>query len=204
MRQLISKVGKLRIWIPDTIVFNDGAPMWLYSSTEGHVYRTETFIDQHILTKIGNMDNKEELVAVLKRVGNNFKTGRRLVTTIALSTNDLIKRLSEFTQGDRCVIQKFVKSSGPKAFVCRVIYRREGRPSCWIITNKYNFQDDKVDINQRCCTTIDIKDSSSAVFAQTGKYLEQTIPHLKAIIYYVESNLKIKFDEFVADFIKDD
>jgi hypothetical protein len=79
--------------MPDTIIFNDGNPMWIYSSTEGYVYRTETFIDQHILQKIGNMENKEELVAVLKRSATNPKTGKRVVNTIALSTNDLLKRL---------------------------------------------------------------------------------------------------------------
>jgi hypothetical protein len=97
MRQLTTKAGKLKLWMPDTIVFNDGLPMWIYSSADGHVFRTETFIDQHVLQKIGNMDNKEELVAVLKRAGTNFKTGRKCINTVALSTNDLIKRLTEFT-----------------------------------------------------------------------------------------------------------
>lgn len=67
MRQLTTKAGKLKLWMPDTIVLQDGNPMWIYSSTEGYVFRTETFIDQHILNKIGNMENKDELIAVLKR-----------------------------------------------------------------------------------------------------------------------------------------
>jgi LMBR1 domain-containing protein 1 len=101
------------------------------------------------------------------------------------------------------VIQRFVKCSGPKAFVCRTVYKREGRPYCWIITSKSSFKEEEVDINQRCCTTIGIKDSCTAVHAKTGKYLEQTLPQLKSLIQYVENNLKVKFDEFVADFVKD-
>ena len=44
------------------------------------------------------MENKDELCAVVKRKGGDE------IKTLALSTNDLIKRLSEFTQGGQCCI----------------------------------------------------------------------------------------------------
>ena len=154
--------------MPDTIILNDGNPMWIYSSTEGYVYRTETFIDQHIFSKLGDSENKEDLVAVLKRGNFNNKTNHRGLNTVALSTNDLIKHMGQLQQ-DRCVIQKFVKCNGPKAFVCRVVYKRDVRPECWIITNKHSFNNENIDINQRVCTAIAVKDSCSAVYAKTGK-----------------------------------
>ena len=87
--------------------------------------------------------------------------------------------------------------------MCRVVYKRDGRPECWIITNKHNFTNESIEINQRVCTAISIKDSCSAVYAKTGKYLEQTLPYVKDLLAFVENNCKIKFEEFVADFIKD-
>ena len=38
-----SKANRLKIWIPDTIVLNDEnlPPMWIYTSPEGLVYRTD-------------------------------------------------------------------------------------------------------------------------------------------------------------------
>jgi hypothetical protein len=39
------------------------------------------------------------------------------------------------------VIQKFVKSKGPNAFITRAIWRKNKPPSCYVITNKTSFFD---------------------------------------------------------------
>ena len=50
-----SKYMRLKMWVPDTLVYNDGdAPFWMYSGVDGLVYRTENFIDKHVLNKLGN------------------------------------------------------------------------------------------------------------------------------------------------------
>ena len=76
-----SKHMRLKMWVPDTLVYNDGdAPFWMYSGVDGLVYRTENFIDKHVLNKLGNQTKPEELVAIIKYpeysdgkiVGNHF------------------------------------------------------------------------------------------------------------------------------------
>ena len=53
-------------------------------------------------------------------------------------------------KSELCVIQKFVKSNGPKAFICRTVWRKEGNPFCWIITNKVDFykEDNKPEVQR--------------------------------------------------------
>jgi LMBR1 domain-containing protein 1 len=64
-----SKINRLKLWLPDTIVVNDGSvPMWLYSSEDGYVYRTDTFTSKNVIAKMCNYSSPDELVAVLKRV----------------------------------------------------------------------------------------------------------------------------------------
>ena len=64
-----SIAGRLKIWIPDTIVVNDGdlPPMWFYSSTAGYVYRTDSFNYNNVVAKFTKNTDKDELVAVFKK-----------------------------------------------------------------------------------------------------------------------------------------
>ncbi len=70
----LSKEGRLHLYIPDTIVYNDSGksyrtnPFWIYSSMEGFVYRTEAFQEHHVIQKLGNQFNLKELVAIQKTV----------------------------------------------------------------------------------------------------------------------------------------
>ena len=65
-----SNINRLRLWLPDTIVYNDGdnPPMWFYSSEQGYVYRTDSFHHKNITTKLGNYASQDELVAIVKNV----------------------------------------------------------------------------------------------------------------------------------------
>ena len=39
-RKFLSNIGKLQLWIPDTVVYGDTEiPFWIYSSLEGFVYK---------------------------------------------------------------------------------------------------------------------------------------------------------------------
>ena len=46
--------------------------------------------------------------------------------------------------------------------------------------------------------------SCNIVKTNKGRYVEETLPYIKNIVYYIKVNLKISFSEFIADFIKDD
>lgn len=66
-----SKINRLKLWIPDTIVLNERGelpPMWFYTSNDGYVYRTDNFNAKQIINKLSNYSSTDELVAVLKKV----------------------------------------------------------------------------------------------------------------------------------------
>lgn len=62
---------KLKVWIPDTIVFNESdmntASFWIYTNESGEVWRTDCFQTKNIATKLGRFTSSNELVAVIKR-----------------------------------------------------------------------------------------------------------------------------------------
>ena len=78
---------KLKVWIPDTIIFNetDLPPMWIYTNEAGEVWRTDNFNSKTIVNKLANFASTNELVAVQKRsaidAGNIVGNDIKLLTT---------------------------------------------------------------------------------------------------------------------------
>ena len=63
VRDETNTAGRLAMWVPDTIVFNDlHTAQWIFTSVDGYVYRTDIFLDSHIMNQIGNPTYPEELV----------------------------------------------------------------------------------------------------------------------------------------------
>ena len=81
---------KLKIWLPDTILFGDATIVkaWYYSNNDGYVNRTDNFTHRHIVAKLGNWGATEELVAVSKKpdYGKNVMNGNMISL---VSTRDL-------------------------------------------------------------------------------------------------------------------
>lgn len=137
-----SVVNRLQLWIPDTIVLNDRdmPNYWLYSDPRGFVFRTDSFTAKNVVSKLANYTSPDELVAVVKKqhfrnlelAGNEVKLicCRDLQTTV---NSHFSNRM------DLTVIQKYVKSNGPKAFICRTVYRQNKNPYCFVITNKEDY-----------------------------------------------------------------
>ncbi|KAL4442889.1 hypothetical protein ABPG74_010778 [Tetrahymena malaccensis] len=203
-----SKNNRLKVWIPDTIVLNDDnlPPMWFYSSPDGHVYRTDMFTSKSVAAKLSNYASPDELVAVVKKIqfrdqlniaGNQVKlvSSRDLLTTVT----------NTFQVREPTVIQKFIKSNGPKAFICRTVWRKDRNPYCWIITNKSDFySEEKIPEQQKYITNPNIMNSCTIVNTCRGKYVDETVPYIKNILKYLHNNLNIGFKEFICDFIKDE
>lgn len=73
----------LKINLPDTIVINDGdlLPFWLYTNKEGYLKRTENFVMKDVFERLGNNENPDELISLLKKphyesqtiIGNDLK-----------------------------------------------------------------------------------------------------------------------------------
>lgn len=84
--QQASTVNRLKLWIPDTILSAESADinaMWIYSSQEGYVYRTDSFTSKNIINKLGNFASPDELVAVVKKVNYFSCTKTNQFNTIA-------------------------------------------------------------------------------------------------------------------------
>lgn len=45
------------------------------------------------------------------------------------------------SSGGAIVIQRFVKSKGPNAFITRAVWKKNKPPSCYVITNKTSYFD---------------------------------------------------------------
>ena len=205
-RRSNSNVIRLSIWIPDTIVFNESMiPVWIYTGLDGFIYRTETFHDQLIMNRLGVLDNPYEVVSVVKKpMWSELVKRYHGLNTLVLNSLDLKTRLNELLSGEPCAVQRFIKSKGPVAFVCRTFYRKAKKAQVYIISNKFSFRNEKEEPRKRCLTSSADMENSNIIISPNGKYLEETLPILKRIVAYLETNLSIEVLEFAGDFIKDD
>lgn len=96
---------------------------------------------------------------------------------------------------------------GPKAFVCRTVWKRDKNPQVWVITNTKDFfsSDPSLPENQQYVTNASAMNSCTIVNSIRGRYVDETGPYVSNIVRYVEHNIPgARFEEFVADFIKDE
>lgn len=104
------------------------------------------------------------------------------------------------------VIQRYIKPKGPRAFVNRSIWRKNGKNQAWMITNKINFNaiDEKCLEYNKYCTNLYGPNECSIIPIKKGKTMEDTIQYLENIVKYFLEHKRLKFDELVGDFIKDE
>jgi hypothetical protein len=104
---------------------------------------------------------------------------------------------------DQFVIQSFIKCKGPKAFVCRTIWRKEKKPYLYILSNKTSYSDvsQKYD-HLRFIIDSNKTDTYHSFCAASGRHLDETIVYMNNIVRFVEGHSDIIFEELVADFLK--
>ena len=99
-------------------------------------------------------------------------------------------------------MQRFVKCRGPKAFICRTVWRR-GKPAyVYILTNKANYNDISNIQEVKFAINTKKKNSYFTFYASSGKHLEETMMYMNNIVKFIESHSDIVFDELVGDFLK--
>ena len=202
------KVKKLSLNIPDTLVFNDSdVNFWIYSDENGKVNRTEVFTDTDVLEKFcskGGLDKtkEKEVVGVFKSpvYKANLLEGNHIEI---LNQEELEKHLFSKVSNPS-VLQKFIKCRGPKAFLCRSIYRKNKLPYVYIFTNKAGYNENILNQNLKFITNSSKKDSYYIFYANSGKHLEETSHYMNNIVRYIELNTDIILDELACDFIKDE
>ena len=195
--------AKLKLFIPDTIVLNDlDTNYWIYTDIEGYVHRVEES-DSDVIEKFKPQNDKNELIAVSKLpIMREGLLGENQLTLLNLE--ELEKCLFS-KSGSQIAIQRFVKCRGPRAFLCRSVWRREKPPYVYIFTNKANYLDEEVK-NQYLKFVINSREQSSysAFYSSSGKHLEETMAYMNNIVKFIENHSDIIFDELVGDFVKDE
>ena len=195
--------SKLKLFIPDTIVLNDlDTNYWIYTDIEGNVNRVEES-DNDVIEKFKPKNDKNELIAVSKMpIMRDGLLGENQLTLLNLE--ELEKCLFS-KSGSQIAIQRFVKCRGPRAFLCRSVWRRDKPPYVYILTNKANYLDDEIK-NQYLKFVINSKDqnSYSAFYSSSGKHLEETMGYMNNIVKFIEGHSDIIFDELAGDFVKDE
>ena len=196
-------ISRLKLFIPDTIVLNDlDTNYWIYTDIEGYVNRVEES-DSDVIEKFKPQNDKNELIAVSKMpIMREGLLGENQLTLLNLE--ELEKCLFS-KSGSQIAIQRFVKCRGPRAFLCRSVWRREKPPYVYILTNKANYLDEDIK-NQYLKFVINSKEqgSYSSFYSSSGKHLEETMAYMNNIVKFIESHSDIIFDELVGDFVKDE
>ncbi len=195
--------ARLKLYIPDTIILNDlDTNYWIYTDIEGYVNRIEE-VDSDVIEKFRSLEKDEnELIGVSKiPIMKDKRLDENQLTLLNL--DELEKCLFSKT-GSQMAIQRFIKCRGPKAFVCRSVWRRDKPPYIYILTNKANYHDDVK--NQYLKYVINSKDLDSyfAFYSTSGKHLDETMFYMNNIVKFIENHSDIIFDELAGDFVKDE
>ena len=195
--------ARLKLYIPDTIILNDlDTNYWIYTDIEGYVSRIEE-VDSDVIEKFRSLEKDEnELIGVSKiPIMKDKRIDENQLTLLNL---DELEKCLFSKSGSQMAIQRFIKCRGPKAFVCRSVWRRDKPPYIYILTNKANYHDDIK--NQYLKYVINSKDEDSyfAFYSTSGKHLEETMFYMNNIVKFIENHSDIIFDELAGDFVKDE
>ena len=178
--------SRLKLFIPDTIVLNDlDNNYWIYTDIEGYVNRVEES-DNDVIEKFKPKNDKNELIAVSKIP--IMREGILCENQLTLLNLEELEKCLFSKSGSQVAIQRFVKCRGPRAFLCRSVWRREKPPYVYIFTNKANYLDEEVK-NQYLKFVINSKEqgSYSAFYSSSGKHLEETMSYMNNIVKFIFS-----------------
>eukprot|EP00752_Nemacystus_decipiens_P003390 g3137.t1 len=152
---------RLKLLIPDTLVFHvEDEPQWYYTDKDGYVACMSRYEPGQAVEQFGDIRFDEDLVAVRKqscllpfsglREGEDqaavYSTGNtlslvntkdlRVITGASMGTDGGKAAEAVAAGGGPFLVQKFVKSKGPHAFVVRQTVERGMPPTAWMISNR--------------------------------------------------------------------
>ena len=195
--------ARLKLYVPDTIILNDlDTNYWIYTDIEGYVVRAEE-IDNDVIEKFRSIEKDEnELIGVSK--SPIMKDGRLDENQLTLLNLDELEKCLFSKSGSQMAIQRYIKCRGPKAFVCRSVWRRDKPPYLYILTNKANYHDEVRNQNLKYVVNSRETSSYSAFYSTSGKHLEETMFYMNNIVKFIENHSDIILDELAGDFVKDE
>jgi hypothetical protein len=186
------------------VVYNElENPFWVYSNEAGVVWRTDQFNQKTITSKLGNFSSSNELVAVLKKSSAPYKTKLLTAKELGFTVGGLSTSGSKGSQA--CVVQRYIKSIGSKAFKVRTVWSKDAPPYCFIVTNKSNYYeyDGVQDIYKYM--TYPAKYGVCTIFrTNKGKQLTDTLPFVENIVKFYRGVYGGAVRNVAGDFIKDE
>lgn len=196
----------MKVWIPDTIVYHEiENHFWLYSNEACVVWRTDNFNFKTVTSKLSNFCSDNELVALIKSDAASTTVKSKLLTTQELSY--LSQSVgSQGSEKSRCVIQKYIKSIGSKAFKVRTVWTKDSPAYCFIITNKSGYYEyDGVQDIYKYMVVPELRNPSCTIFkTNKGKQLTDTLPYVENVVKYFRGAFGADIKKIAADFIKDE
>lgn len=196
----------MKVWIPDTIVYHDNDnTFWLYSNEACVVWRTDNFNFKTVNSKFSNFCSENELVAVYKSDNLSTTAKSKLLTSNELS---LLSQIVGSSGADKslCVIQRYIKSIGSKAFKVRTVWSARAPPYCFIVTNKSGYYEyDGVPDVYKYLVVPERQNPKCTIFkTNKGKQLTDTLPYVENVVRYFRGALGAEIDRIAADFVKDE
>lgn len=191
--------------VPDTLIINgkENETVWVYTDKNGHITSDNNATFKDFVFKLVNYSSPNELVGIFKRPIYHEKLA--YINEIKLLNSRYLMNCSQQQLGQKdhvVYLQRFIKSNGKKAFLCRTIYKQESSHTCYLITNKKTFWDCDEPEQKRMIVHAD--DKSNIVKSKHGQILKHTIKCLEDIVKYFRFQRGFKITELVGDFIKDE
>lgn len=199
-------ISRLKVWMPDTIVYHDlESNYWLYSNEACVVWRTDNFNFKTVSSKLSNFCSDNELVAIFKSDAASTNVRSKLLTSQDLS----MVSQQVGTQGSeksRCVIQRYIKSIGSKAFKVRTVWSKDSPPFCFIVTNKSGYYEyDGVQDIYKYMVVPELRNPTCTIFkTNKGKQLNDTLPYVENVVKFFRGAYGADITKIAADFIKDE
>ena len=178
---------------------------WLYSNEACTVWRTDNFTYKTVSNKLSNFCSQNELVGVIKLESYIGPTKTKLMTSQELATT-VQNASSSGADKSRCVIQRYIKCIGSKAFKVRTIWSRDAPPYCFIVTNKSSYYEyDGVQDVYKYMVVPDSRGSTCTLIkTNKGKQLTDTVVYVENIVKYFRGAYGAAVQSVTADFVKDE
>ena len=186
-------VQKLKMWVPDTVVYNDtDRPFWLYSNLNGEVCRFEGFTEVEVFAKLPSSSDSEASVLLKKPFYDHRRKRLAGNATTLVPTEQLKDKVRMLTRGDgeKAVLQRYILNHGSQRFICRTVYQHHKMPYAWLISS-----------TQPNAAITD--NSANIVKVTSGKFLRDTSDLVVRLVKYLEMYVKVTFEMLACDFIKD-
>jgi hypothetical protein len=197
-----NKRPKLKLHVPDTIVLNDvETNYWMFTDLDGNVTKVDLNSDAAVLEKFKSTTNNNlELLGIAK--SPIFSKKRFIENRSELLSYDELERNLLSKNSSQFAIQRFVKCKGPKAFICRTVWRRDKPSYSYILTNKLNYMDSTTNNMSKFVVSSKLLNTYNVFYSTSGKHLEETLVYMNNIVKFIEVHSDIVFEELVGDFVK--